>query len=127
MKTDQEKIDFYNSHFEDVENPDEWISMAKKFEDGLRYAEVLHGIGNFLTEVMNNKSPMLTQICDANLGGDAIVSLWASIGNHNPIERLRELKNQIAALKEFINKISQSDYSVTEIDRVNIKLFNDFF
>ena len=98
---------------------------------GLKIAD---GIMKFVFEVAQKKSPMLTEIAvidntkDQIIGNRDMVSLWAAVGEANPIKRCKELKAQNAVMKELL-KQCRSKLEVAQDNNmvVNISLVLDTF
>lgn len=86
------------------------VKMLNKANIHLAYYQILENIMNFANQVHEEKKPMLTKIAAINMVADIepsqfdIVSIWAGVGDSNPIERIRHLKAQNDAMKELLNK-----------------------
>ena len=91
--------------------------------------KVVTDIFKFLEKVHIEQKPMLCQIAIVNMDkGNKIedfISLWAGMGESNPIERVRFLKAQNTELKRLLKLSMESDltdFSKKEIDSA-LRLF----
>jgi hypothetical protein len=92
--------------------------------------KVVEDIFKFLETTHKEQKPMVTKIVLLNMAegtkiGD-FVSLWAGIGDTNPIERARHLKAQNTELKRllqlyFDDTITQEDI---ELAGITLKIFD---
>lgn len=86
------------------------IKLLNKSIIHLQWYKILQQIIDFVIETHKYQGPMLTKIAiidmskDKIMGDHDIVSLWAGVGDTNPIERNKQLKAQNLALKDLLKK-----------------------
>lgn len=108
------------------------IKMLNKASIHLAWYKILQNIMDFATQVQQQGKPMLTKIAvvDMNTGESTfdIVSLWAGVGDANPIERSRHLKAQNQAMKDLL-KVCKSNLEIGANNDLilNINLVLDTF
>lgn len=87
--------------------------MLKIVEDVFLFAKKAHEEGK----------PMLCRIAFVNMKDNSTVgdfiSLWAGIGDANPIERCRQLRAQRAAIEEVLKTMS-TKYNFSDQDRKDV-------
>ena len=90
------------------------VKMLNQASIHLAWYKILKSIVDFATQVQQHGKPMLTKIAVVDLSQDKIigdfdmVSLWAGVGDANPIERGRHLKYQNEFMKELLKKCTKS-------------------
>lgn len=86
------------------------IRLLKKGTLHRAWYEVVKKVMDFAIDVQQQGKPMLTKIAaidmstDKVIGDINIVSLWAGVGEANPIERCRHLKRQNEHMKDLLSK-----------------------
>ena len=117
---------------EGIENPKEASESLKLLESHANVLKVTQGIFDFINEVHKNQKPMISGIelkciaianCSENdkpIDLD-IVSLWAGIGNSNPINRIKEVIAQRDAYKLMLRKCLDSG-DISEMERTEIEI-----
>lgn len=86
------------------------VKMLNKANIHLALYKILQSIMDFAIQVQQHGKPMLTKIAVIDMSEDKIVgdfdmvSLWAGVGESNPIERGRQLKAQNEFMKNLLKK-----------------------
>jgi len=94
--------------------------------------KIVDSIMKFAVDVQQNGKPMMTKIATVDMskekiiGDFDIVSLWAAVGDANPIERIGHLKAQNTAMKDLL-KACQDKLTDDKDLSINIKLVLDTF
>ena len=115
-----------------IENPKEVSDSFKLLESHANMLKVTEGIFNFINEVHQTQKPMTSGIeltCIATLDCSKndkpidldIVSLWAGIGNSNPINRIKEVIAQRDVYKLMLRKRLDSGV-ISEMERAEIEI-----
>lgn len=79
--------------------------------------KVVENIMKMAVDVQQHKKPMLTKIAVMDLSKEKIigdfdvVSIWAGVGESNPIERIKHLRAQNNAMKEVL-KLCKGDLQI---------------
>lgn len=122
-----------------------WISSVIKsiraykaiatMPNGFAWMKLVNDIMEFATEANQRKRPMLTKICSINMSEKTniipknfdIVSLWAGIGDANPIARLQNLRAQIEGLREILTEAQKAipDNEENNTLLLNVKIIMD--
>lgn len=86
-------------------------------------------IFKFIQETHDQKKPMVTEIALVNMANGTkvsdFVSLWAGIGDANPIKRVSHLKAQNIELKRLLELSSNG--LITEEDKKQIEIVLRYF
>lgn len=75
----------------------------------LAWFKIVKSIMEFATEVQQHGKPMVTKIAVVDMSAEKIigdfdmVSIWAGVGDANPLERTKHLKAQVTELKRLLN------------------------
>lgn len=89
------------------------VKMLNKANIHLAWYKILQSIMDFAIQVQQHGKPMLTKIAVIDMSEEKIigdfdmVSLWAGIGEANPIERGRQLKAQNEFMKDLLKKCNK--------------------
>ena len=86
--------------------------------------KLVSDIFSFIEKVANEGKPMMCKIAniDTSTGEkDVLVSLWAGIGDVNPIDRLGVLKTQNVALQDLLKRVME-DGNIDESLKNNIMI-----
>jgi hypothetical protein len=88
--------------------------------------KVVEDILNFVKTTHEEKKPMVTKIVLLNMGtgeqfGD-FVSLWAGIGDANPIERAKHLKAQNVELRRLLTIAKEGGISSDDKELIEMTL-----
>lgn len=84
------------------------IKMLNKANIHYAWYKILENIMNFAVDVQQHGKPMLTKIAAVDMTDENpklnidIVSIWAGVGDANPIERISHLKAQNNELKRLL-------------------------
>lgn len=95
-----------------IKNIRAWNRISK-MPNAAAWMKIVEDVMKFATAVQQDQQPMLTKICAINMEVEElpteldIVSLWASVGDLNPLTRLGQLKDQIKLLRETLSKLQQ--------------------
>jgi hypothetical protein len=115
-----------------IENPKEASESLKLLESHANVLKVTQGIFDFINEVHKTQKPMISGIelkciaianCSENdkpIDLD-LVSLWAGIGNSNPINRIKEVIAQRDVYKLMLRKCLDSQ-AISEMERTEIEI-----
>lgn len=117
-----------------VENPEKLIESAKIVSENSHWIQLTKGIIDFVVKVHEEQKPMtsglqLTCIANVDCSKDEktteldFVSLWAGIGNSNPIERLKQVVNQRDAYKTMLKKVLEKDISEKEREEIEMTIY----
>lgn len=108
--------------------------MLRKPTINLAWFKVVDEVMKMAVQVQQHGKPMLTKIAAIDIGGQGIignldiVSIWAGVGEANPIERSKHLKAQNSALKILLEKCKEKPEVRTDEDLfMNICLVLDTF
>lgn len=117
---------------EGIENPKEFSKFFELMRTNYSILKVTQGLLDFIKEVHEEKRPMTSAIklkciaianCSENdKPSDLdIVSLWAGIGNSNPINRIKEVISQRDVYKLMLLKCLDSGV-ISEMERTEIEI-----
>lgn len=112
----------------------ELLKMIQDSPLNVAWYKIVDSIMKFAVSVQRDGKPMLTKIAlidmseGKTIGDRDMVSIWAGVGESNPIERLKHLKFQNEKLKDVLTKCSaRLDPQESEDLLLNIKIILDTF
>ncbi len=110
------------------------IYLLKHAKINVAWFKIVKGVMDMAISVQQHGKPMLTKIAVVDMSADKIigdfdmVSIWAGVGDANPIERGKHLKAQNVALKELLVKCKESlNFNDNKDLFVNISIVLDTF
>ncbi len=90
--------------------------VFKIVEDIFKFVELTH----------KSQKPMVTKIVNVNMRDGMVVSdfvsLWAGIGDANPIERAKQLKAQNVELKRLLTIAKEGNISADDKNLMDVTL-----
>ena len=107
------------------------IHMLNKANIHYAFYKIVQHIMDFVVQVQKEGKPMLTKIGVVDMSKEKIigdfdmVSIWAAVGDANPIDRIEHLKAQNNELKKLLKEASEkidSDSNKGFITNVNLVL-----
>lgn len=110
------------------------VKMFNKANIHYAWYKIVQHVMDFATQVQQNGKPMLTKIAVVDMskqkiiGDFDLVSIWAGIGNANPIERCGHLKAQNTELKRLLQMCKEKiEVPGNEDLLLNVKIVLDTF
>jgi hypothetical protein len=110
-----------------------WILVRNdKRSLALQFLPIVEKIFNFANKVNDKKQPMLTQIAVIDMTTKEkafdMVTLWAGVGDANPIQRVGHLRAQNTTMKETLKRcITAAAIAKDETLILDINLILDTF
>jgi hypothetical protein len=91
--------------------------------------QLMTDVLDFINKVHKEGKPMISEIAMIDIGTNKkvcdMVTLWAGVGDANPLKRCAALKAQTEELKRLLKIATEGNLS--ESDKINIKLVLDCF
>jgi hypothetical protein len=109
-----------------IKNTINALKVFKLIANNPAIFKVVGDIFKFVEKTQEEGRPMVTKIVLANMGDGThlcdFVSLWAGVGETNPIERAKQLKAQNTELMRLLTIAKNGNVSKENIELIDLTL-----